>query len=206
MNVIATASDMLAWLPVLSASDDLDIGKLIFFAIGLIIWIISAISKSIAKPKQEQTWTGEEWVPTEQLPGGQPAADDPHQAWTPPQAPVRPSPGAPILQQAPPAYPPEWLGQAPVSRPPPLPAVVKRASKPPLPPVTQVVPETAATTSAYEAKGRGESGQRTGTGVRPLDARLVRRWMTPEVMRRQFILTELFDPPPSGRRTDKPIG
>ena len=33
-----------------------------------------------------------------------------------------------------------------------------------------------------------------------LDARTLARWLKPDVMRRQFILTEVFDPPPGLRR------
>ena len=62
--------------------------------------------------------------------------------------------------------------------------------------------ETARAITSAPAQVKQRAGKAAST-TQPLDAAAIRRWMTPSVMKQQFILTELFDPPASARRASK---
>jgi hypothetical protein len=167
-------SNILAdWPGVLArGSDDDGYFKLIGLAIVVVIWIVGAIASAIQKASKKR----EQDMAAARLSN---AANPP-----PTIRPVVPPVGylAPAsVRSAPPPNPTpkkkKGSRQRQPAAPPPLEAVAPRAEPAAVPPA---IPKIAA---------------RPG-----LNASAIRRWLTPEVMRRQYVLTELFDSPPSAKK------
>jgi hypothetical protein len=81
-----------------------------------------------------------------------------------------------------PAAPPvvSWAQVAPAP-----PAVYARASSP-APPIECAV-------------SRPIAAAKPAVSAPAMNAQSIRTWLTPEILQKQYVLTELFDPPPSGR-------
>jgi hypothetical protein len=179
-------------LPTLLAeSDEFGWVKLLPFAIGLVIWIVGAIASKSQKEERQrrQRALSESWQPPPDLPP-QPAPPPVYVA--PPTAPFpSASPGAPYPQPPP-------RRQVP---PPPVPRSKRRKPSPPPLQAAQAPPAIAMV--AQEQTPRVVRSTARGSAPPALDARTLARWLRPEVMRRQFILTEVFDPPPGLRHDEQ---
>lgn len=187
---------------ILAASDE-GIGRLIMFGIVVVIWIIGAISSAIKKQREE--WKRRREMQMPRMP--QPSA-----ARMP--APVR---GRPIPQPAQPVdsritWPPIPALRNVPAQPPQAPQRNKQMlgrqgkkkkskSPPPLPvprgpqlaqPAVLPLPASKRTIEST-AIGQGES--RRATQTTGADAAAIRRWLTPQTLRTQFILTEVLQPP-----------
>lgn len=211
-----------AWY-ILAASNENDFTKVVFGVIFAAIWAISAAASAWSKKKQEErrrkvqeeleraSRTAPNW--------GEIASESPR---VPPRrTPGLETPPAPLPPKAPPNVPP----REPVRRsPPPPPArtpqqrLEKRKAKPPKPPKSPKpppvpVPATAQasgmppssdpltkswsheSSSAYAtARQAPLAGARRKAPV-GVDAKAIRSWLQPATLRRQFILTEVLQPP-----------
>ena len=177
---------------VLADSDESGWIKLIPFAIGLLIWAFTAWSANAKKQERESRHraAAEAWQPPPVAPQAPPP-----QASPPAYVPL---PTAPFTARATPTLPPVPRRQV---RPPPVPRSKRRKStKPPQPAPLHRSDVAAAAEAATPAGPRAAHAPARPAAPPGLDARTLAAWLRPEVMRRQFILTEVFDPPPALRQ------
>jgi hypothetical protein len=177
-------------LPPFLAESDTDWVKLVLFGIGLVIWAVGAVASKVSKAQKEaaarRRWTSAS-PQTAQVSQRRPAYV------VPPGAAPFPPPGVP--QVAPP--PPVARRQV---KPPPVPRSKTKRRKPVAPPQAEQVPVALAEAPAGPPlrAPRDAAAPRTAPSS-GLTARDIADWLRPEVMRQQYILTEVFDPPPALR-------
>ena len=164
-----------------------DFGKIIFPIIFVVIWLISAVVSTLNKQK-EKARRERLRIETERLSRGGQTAEPPPRRKAPPPLPEaiarqmpnpmpvpeqrRPTPKRPKQSSA-----PQRASQKP------KPAVVKKAA--PKQPILEVAPPLRpAEPAIVRANIPG-----------PATAAAISKWMTPQTMRQQFILTEIFQPP-----------
>lgn len=159
-------------LPILARDEDSGTGRIIFFALVAVFWIISAIASSIKNARKKAEVEAARRAKAQQP--GWVAAPPP----VPQQIPSFPAHVRARVQGAP------ALQQPPVIHAPTLPQyfAVPEAPSPRMAPLTAAPPP-----------------QPVAPRPPAVDARAIRRWLTPEVMQRQYIVTEIFDPPPASR-------
>jgi hypothetical protein len=171
-------------LPTLASGDSDGMGKLIFFGIILVVWAGAAIANSIkqaaAKRRANMAPPSMNWQ--------QPTAP----AWpnvSPPPVPVAGRRRQPRRVIPPPPVPRRSFAPPP---PPPLPfstAVI--APSQPSPDAPEPAPPSVRSSGAAAMSARSGSARPSSIGAAD-----IRRWLTPEVLRGQYFVTEVFDPPP----------
>lgn len=164
---------MLDFYYILAQRDDNDGGwvKVLFGVIFAIIWAVSALGTWLNKKHEE----ARRQRLREQLNQGMPE----------PQAPVRP-PTVPVpTHRAPPAPQNRFPKRAPQKR--------GRAvtTPPPVPVLEEAIPATTSPVTATEISGTKTSG----ATLPAASAASLARWLRPETLRHQFILTEILQPP-----------
>lgn len=167
------------------ADSDGDIGKLVIGVIALIFWGVSAMV-SAAKKRQEQARRRQMFeqiarggaVPTPPAPPARPAVrPGPSRAMLPPKRPM-PAAQAARMTGPPPPAPRRGKSKGQSAR-----------TSAPSPLTTAASPIASATTAA------GGTESRPAAKAPPVDARALRRWLTPATLRSQFMLTEVLQPP-----------
>jgi hypothetical protein len=183
------------------ADNESNIVKILFGAIFLVIWAVSALMSMLAKKKEQERRErvrreielGRSLPPMQQMPGpmAPPPMRSPHAPQAPPvrgkpprPAPLRPAPPPRVQQQPKKRFP----VKAPTSR---------RAQPVPVAPEARpsdarTVVESAPAPRAIEAPAR--------RGSSPTAAAL-HAWLKPDTLRKQFILTEVLQPPLAMRNT-----
>jgi hypothetical protein len=164
------------------SSDDNDGGwiKFVFGAIFFIIWIVSALGTWLNKKHEEERRRRLR----EQLNQG---------TAPPPRSMQAPSPRPPPMrvgQPAPPRAPKRFPQRAP--KPPRQPAQRSRAVPGP-PPVP--VAQAASDSTTHSVAATEISALKVGAHARGATATSIARWLRPDTLRQQFILTEILQPP-----------
>jgi len=154
-------------LPHILAEDGEGISRIIFAAIFVLIWIVSAIAGAINKKKEERR-RREIRETIERTTQGSPSARVP--------PPARPAP-------------PRKVAKAPARRPPPLRKPVEEEA------IVLEVAEHGIQRPSIEATEITDGTRRRGRSGTTVNADAIAAWLRPETLRRQFILTEILQPP-----------
>jgi hypothetical protein len=156
------------------------VGKLIFFGLIVVVWagaaIISSIKQAAAKRGATRTPSQTPWQP----------ASPPWAGGSPP-----PMPRAARRPQARRVIPPPPAPRQSFAPPPPLPLSESVAGA-----ARRGAPEPAAQPSASGAASSPAIARSSEARSSSIGAADIRRWLTPDVLRGQYFVTEVFDPPP----------
>jgi hypothetical protein len=204
-------------LPLILADNEGELTKILFGLVFFLIWAVSAAMSVIAKKKeqerrrraQEQLQRSEGLSPVPAGPAPEPMRHSASRQQLPSRAPQRMPP--PLPKQPQPARP----QRAPVGRPAPAvrrtPAPTQRraaVSRPvpaqplaPLPAESEAHGESASgrmPVAATEISSASAAARRSSTTA---TAAAIRAWLTPQTLRRQYILTEILQPPVTMRQS-----
>ena len=192
---------MLALVNILGRGEEDEAVKIVIFVIAGIIWVVSAIisaAKKQKKKQQEEAWRRKIEEMNQQPPGegAHPPQPPPHPP-TPPPAVRRSLPPKPVrMQKVQRRFAPKpAMGAKP--RP-----VVRAVPGPPSEP-EEAVHSHVAGDAAFDFKSSQSVAARTEIGSRPpappkpaiATAPSVAAWLQPATLRKQYILTEILQPP-----------
>jgi hypothetical protein len=169
--------------PTLARGESDGLTKLIFFGIILVVWAVGAIASSI---KQAAAKRRANMRP-------------PSMNWQQPAAPAWPSASPPQnlsaarRPQARRIIPPPPIPRQVFAPPPRLPFAMPAETPTPMEPAAATSITPRASTPSPTA-GRADSARPWSPSS--IGAADIRRWLTPDVLRGQYFVTEVFDPPP----------
>ncbi|MDB5294228.1 MAG: hypothetical protein JWO31_211 [Phycisphaerales bacterium] len=188
------APPTVAALPAALAAADVDWGKLIGVAFVVVVWLVGAAAKGLERLTKK---SGEEPAPG---PGVAPPPPIAAYYTATPQYPAPPPiPSTYAASPVPRLVPPRIPSSAAPSRGAKPPKSKKRGATPRLPAVPAMATNRGEGYAAAAARSLQSPPRPAPAAQPPLDAAAIRRWLTPRTLKQQFVLTELFDPPPSAR-------
>ena len=168
-------------LPLASSSSDHLIARLIFFAFIAIIWVIGWIGSVMKKVQQEakRRQMRAQLSAPPQAPPARPVQLAPGIAMRVPLAALAPARSKPAKRPVPPA------AKAPK----------RAAARKPVPPAPPARQAAAIVNPIRQAANEPAAPSPQRKPIVPVTAANLSRWLRPDTLRQQFILTEILQPP-----------